>query len=143
MANVYNEGKLILTDGTVVWDGAEDFGVLLVTSSYTYDADHVDVADVTNELSGGGYARQTALGGRTITKNNTTNRVEYDATDETFPSLDIAAGQPVAAVIFNNTPAADADKQLIAYVSLTAPPVPNGGDYTIQWDAVGAFYLGD
>ncbi len=147
MANVYNRGKLVVTDGTLGatgWStGGADIGVLLVTSTYTYDADHNFVNQITNELSGGGYARQTAIAGRVIIENDGSNRVEYDATDVTFPNLDIAGGQPFAAVVFNETPGTDATRQLIAYVTLTTPPIPNGGNYIIQWDAAGVFFLGD
>lgn len=147
MANVYNRGKLILVDGTLGatgWStGGADIGMLLVTSAYAYDADHNFVSEITNELAGGGYARQTGLTGRTITENDASNRVEFDADDVTFPALDIAGGQPFAAVFYNNAPGADATRQLIGYGTLTTPPIPNGGDYIAQVDAAGLIYLGD
>jgi len=147
MANVYNRGKLVLTDGTHRsggWaDGAANIGVVLVTSTYAYDADHNFVSDVTNELSGGGYARQTGVGGRAITENDASNRVEYDMNDVTFATLALAAGQPFAAIVYNAAPASDAARQVLAYCQLTAPPVPNGGDYTVVWDAARVVYLSD
>lgn len=147
MANVYNSGKLILVDGGLGADGwatvAADIGALLVTTAYAYDADHGFVDAITNELVGGGYARLTALTGRTITKNDGTNRVEFDLSDITFPTLDIAAGQPFAVVLYNETPGTDATRELIAYGVLTSPNIPNGGDYTLNWDAAGGIFLGD
>ena len=147
MANVYNRGKLVMTDGTLGVDGwttgGADVGVLLVAAGYTYDADHNFVSDITNELSGGGYARQTGLTGRTATEDDANDRVSYDAANVVFPSLDIAAGQPVAAIVYNNTPGTDATRQLIARVVLNTPPTPNGGDYTVIWDAAGVLTLGE
>lgn len=147
MANVYNRGKLSLTDGTLGADGwttgGADIGVLLVAAGYTYDADHNFVSDITNELSGGGYARQTGLTGRTAAEDDAADRVSYDAANVLFPSLDIAAGQPVAAIVYNNAPGSDAARELLARVVLTAPPAPNGGDYTITWDAAGVLTLGE
>ncbi len=147
MANVYTRGKLAMTDGTLGaagWTtGGANIGVLLVTSSYTYDPDHDFVSDITNELSGGGYVRQTGLASRTVAENDTNDRIEYDAADVTFPSLDLAAGQPAAAIVYNNAPGSDATRQLLARVTLPGAPAPNGGDYTITWDAAGVLVLGE
>lgn len=136
-----------MTDGTLGaggWaTGGADIGVLLVTSGYTYDPDHNFVSDITNELSGGGYARQTGLSSRTISENDTADQIEYDAADVTFSSLDIAAGQPVAAIVFNNAPGSDATRQVLSRNVLTGPAVPNGGNYTITWDVDGVLVLGD
>lgn len=142
MANVYNRGKFNLGTGVVDWL-TTDIGVLLVTSTYTYDADHNFVSDITNELSGGGYARQTGIGGKTVTENDASDRVEYDATDVTFPTLGAAAGNPDSAIIYDNTTGLDTTRPLLARIPLTAPPVPNGGDYVIRWDATGLFQLGE
>jgi hypothetical protein len=142
MANVYNRGKLVMTDGTVDWDGATALGVILVTSTYVYNADHNFVSDLTNELAGGGYARQT-LAGRTQVEDDVNDRIEFDATDTTFPTLGAAAGNPAHAIVYDNTTGLDTTRDLICMVTLTAPPVPNGGDYTIQWDATGVLTLGE
>tara|TARA_R110000824_G_scaffold54028_1_gene149047 strand:+ start:10504 stop:10947 length:444 start_codon:yes stop_codon:yes gene_type:complete len=147
MANVYNRGKLAVTNGTLGatgWStGGADVGVLLVGAGYVYDPDHNFVSDLSNELAGGGYARVTALGGRTITEDDANDRVGYDALDATFTTLGAGAGTPTQAIVFNNTPGVDTAKELIARIPLTAPPLPNGGDYTIQWDASGVFRLDD
>jgi hypothetical protein len=147
MANVYNRGKLVMADGTLGssgWTSAgADVGVLLVAAGYAYDPDHNFVSDITNELSGGGYARQTGLTGRAATEDDANDRVSYDAANTVFASLDAAAGQPVAAIVYNNAPGTDATRHLIAHVVLSAPPAPNGGDYTITWDAAGVLNLGE
>lgn len=142
MANVYNRGKFNLGTGVVDWL-TTDIGVLLVTSTYAYDADHNFVSDITNELSGGGYARQTGIVGKTVTENDASNRVEYDADDVTFPTLGAAAGNPDSAIIYDNTTGLDTTRPLLARIPLTTPPVPIGGDYVIRWDATGMFQLGE
>lgn len=145
MADVYNRGKLTLIDGTLGatgWTtGGADIGVALVEAGYVYDPDHNFVSDLTNELAGGGYARVTGLGGRTFTEDDANDRVVLDADDATFSALGAAAGTPTQAIVFNNAPALDTAKELLARVALTAPPLPNGGDYTIQWDATGVIRL--
>lgn len=141
MANVYNRGKYNLGTGTVDWTTTA-ITVALVTSSYTYNADHDDLADITNELSGGGYAR-VALGTPTVTENDTNDRVEYDAVDTTFSSLGALAGTPARTVLAENVGAGDADKELLCSNVLTTPPAPNGGDYTIQWGSTGIINLND
>lgn len=51
MAEVHNLGNNYTTD---------TFKMLLTTSSYSPDgANHIELSDITNELSGNGYARQT------------------------------------------------------------------------------------
>jgi hypothetical protein len=63
MSGLYNGGAAALADD-VQWTSS-DLRVLLTTSSYTPNQDHAFVDDVTNELSGGGYAR-VSLGGQTV-----------------------------------------------------------------------------
>jgi len=137
-AALYNRGKYKLGDGSTAWASA-DIRCLLVTSSYTFDADHNTVSQLTNELSGGSYAR-VALSSKTITEDDTLDRVTYDAADTTFASLGAAAGTPARAILYKYN-ASDASAELISCHDLTSPPTPNGGDYTIVWSSSGTFYL--
>lgn len=134
-SGVYNRGKTTLVDGGVTWTSTA-LGVALVTGTYTPDDAHNFVSDLTNELSGGGYARGT-LGGKTgPTESDANNAAEYDATDQTFSSLGSAAGTPRYAILYDNTTAADASRELIAWYDLgTTNTTPNGGNYVIQWPA--------
>lgn len=126
------------SSGNVDWAGGTDVEVLLVTATYTYNPDHNFVSDITNEITNGGYVRQN-LTGRTKTENDASDRVEFDASDTTFPTL-AAGDQPAAAIVFRNT-GVDATSELICFNTLTAPPAPNGGDYTIVWAATGVCRL--
>lgn len=134
---VTNRGKVILvTNG---WAGTS-YRVALVTASYTPSADHNFVADLTNELSGGNYARQT-LASLTVTENDTDDRAQLDAADTVFSSLQLAAGTPRYAVVYRNV-TNDADSPIIAAIDLGDPPTaPTGADFTVAWDATGIIRL--
>lgn len=131
-SGVYNRGKYNLGNGVTVW-GTTTIGVALVTSTYTPNADHNVMSDITNELSGGGYARGT-LSGKTVTENDTNDRVEYNASKQTFTALQAAAGTPQYAIIYDNTTGADGTRELLAWVDLGTPDVPNGNDYEVRWN---------
>ncbi len=137
---LYNRGKKILSDASLAWTGAGDFRVLLVTSSYTPNVDHNTVSQITNELSGGGYARVALSGKSGPTQDDANDRVSFDASDATFVTLGAAAGTPAYAIVYKYN-AADASAELVGYFALTTPPTPNGGDYTIVWPTVGLFTL--
>ena len=139
MANVYNRGKAVLANGTVDWDTTA-VKVMLVTSTYTYNVDHNTRSQVTNEITNGGYtAGGVNLTGRVVTQNDTNDRAELAASNTLFASL-AAGDQPYAAIVYRNSGAAATD-DLISYNVLTTPPAPNGGDYTIVWDATGVLRL--
>jgi hypothetical protein len=142
---LYNRGKLILVNGTVDWAGATDVEVLLVDDTYTFDADHNFVSDVSgDELpSADNYARQD-LAGRTLVEDDATDRAVFDATDFSIAALGPATSGPIVggAIIFVNAGGADSANPLIAYVPLVDTQV-NGSDFTITWSSDGVFYLGD
>lgn len=137
---LYNRGAKILSDGTVDWDGATDVRVLLTTSSYTPVRTHNVVADVTNELSGTGYARK-ATASRTVTEVDGSNRAELDLADITYTGLVLAAGTPKYAVFYDEAGGTDASRQLIGVVDLGSAPAPDGSNYLVSWDATGVFRL--
>ncbi len=139
-SGVYNRGKAILggasvTAGPHVW-GTTAVGIALVTSSYTPNADHNFVSDLTNELSGGGYARITSMTSQSITENDTNDRTEYDAAKTTFTSLGAAAGTPAYAIVYDNTGGSDAARELLCWVDLGAAPAPDGNNYEVRWNSV-------
>ena len=66
-------------NGTNDYAGAT-FLALLLKSSYTFDATDVFISDLTpgtNELSGGSYARVSALSGRTISRTGSITKVTW------------------------------------------------------------------
>lgn len=109
---------------------------MLVDSTYSYSAAHQFVSDV---LAGSIIQR----GGNLGTKTEVSGVV--DAADLTFTA--VVTGKTVAAVIiYDDTPATDAAKQLLAFIdhdasaNVIALPT-NGGDITAQWNASGIFSI--
>lgn len=138
MGTMFQTGLQMLVNETNGWVNTNDFRVALCTTSYVADPDHDDMADVTNELSGGNYSRGS-LAGENIVIDDTNNQIECDATDQTFTALEAAAGSPTQAVVFEYGAGVDANAILVADCTLTTPPVPNGGDYVTQWSGEGVF----
>lgn len=140
MGTMFQTGLQYLVDGTDPWKTATDFRVSLHTSTYVADPDHDDMADTTNELSGGNYARQTSAS-EAIVIDDANNQIECDCGDVTFPTLGAAAGTPSQAIWFEYGGGVDGSAILIADCTLTAPPTPNGGDYVIQPSTEGVFKI--
>ncbi len=139
-SSLYNTGLEKILDGTVNLDAPADIRCLLLKSGYTFDPDHDFVSDLTpgsNEITVSGYARQT-MTGEVITRDDTNNRVMFDAGDVTFSAL--AAGETIVAAVLFIYNAADASAQLLAYIDLV-DTATSGGDVVIQWSANGIFYI--
>lgn len=137
MANAaYNRGKKKFIDGGLNFATA-DLRVLLVTSGYTFNADHNFVSDLTpgsNELSGTGYARKT-LASKATTQDDTNDRAEGDCDDIAYTAIN--AGTAAAAILFVQV-TNDADSYLVGkYDTGGFPLVTNGGDATIAINAEG------
>lgn len=139
----YNNAKENLGNGTIDWTAGTIVLMLIDDAgAYTFNPDDNIVDDLTpgsNESSGTGYARKD-LSGRTVVQNDTNDNAEYNATD---PSVYTGAdfGVIQAAVVYWEV-ATDADHILICYLDGASFPITtNGGDLTLQFDAVGAFTL--
>lgn len=78
--NLYNHVSERLGDGGIDLDN-NSFEVLLTTSSHTPLATHTTISDITNEVTGNGYARQS-LG--SVTWNLTGNSAAFDFADPQF-----------------------------------------------------------
>lgn len=126
---MYNTAREYIGDGTIDLD-SHTFKSLLVSSSYTPDYEtHTVLADITNELSGNGYARYTL----TMTWNRSTTTVTLDSDDVT----QTASGGAITArreVIFDDTPSSPADPLLCAALLDSTPAdvsVSDGNTLTI------------
>jgi hypothetical protein len=136
---LFNRGIQELLSGSTDWDGATDVRVMLVDADYVFDPDDNVVADlVAEELAGAsGYARQT-LASRTLTEDDTGNRVVLDAADTAFGALGVG-GTIGGIVVFRHT-GSDATAALIGFLDVS-PSIPtNGSTFTAQWSADGLFY---
>ncbi|MBN2503153.1 MAG: hypothetical protein JXB38_20415 [Anaerolineales bacterium] len=137
---IYNKGKMALLDGSVDLDD-DTIKVALVTASYTPDkADDEFFEDVTNEVSGTGYAAGgKPLANMQLIQDDAYNRVIVDADDTTWP---LAAFTTRAVVVYKDTGEASSSP-LIAYLDFENDRVASGEDFTLEWGVNGVFYLGE
>ena len=140
MANgCYNEGKKQIFNGSIDLD-TSTIKVMLVKSTYTFDADHAAVDDGTaddpasHEISVSGYSRQS-LAGRTVDKDTSNDFAYLDATDTVFSAL--ASGETIGGAIIFKDSGLDTTSIPIAFYDVT-DTATNGSDITIQWAAVGS-----
>jgi hypothetical protein len=106
--NFYNSWKNDIVE--VANCGSDTFKMLLTTSSYTPSASHATISDITNEVSGSGYARATLT---TTTAGQTGGTYTLDFDNPVFT----ASGGSIVArywVIYDDTPTSPADP-LVAY----------------------------
>lgn len=115
----------------------DDIRGALVTNAYTPDQDVHDYWDdvVASEASGSGYtANGQALANKTITYTGATNVLKLDADDLLWDPSTVTARH---VVVYDRTPASDATRPLMGYVSETGDIVSTAGPFTVTWDAAG------
>jgi len=141
VANVYNRTKRNALEGDLTLDSSTIRCLLLKSTAPVFNADHNFVADLvpgTNEITGGGYARQ-ALSSKTFAQVDASDWAEARNNELTFTN--IAVGQTVGAAVVFRLVTNDADSVLVAYYDL--PDTPGAGlDMKIQFDGTataGAF----
>lgn len=116
---------------------SDDIKLMICTSSYTPNqATHDYKNDVTNEVTGTGY---TAGGVSLTSKTANTSSLVFtiDAADINIASSTITGGRVL--VIYDNTPATDATKPLIAYCVLSGDESSVAGNWPHTFDAAGIF----
>jgi hypothetical protein len=103
----------------------------LHTSTYTPDQDaHDFFNDTSNEVSGGGYSRQT-LGTKSVNYDSATNTVSLRAANTSFSSLTATFRY---ALIWKDT-GSTATSPLLGFVDLGAQST-SATTFTIDWDDV-------
>ena len=119
--------------------GANVFKCLLLTNSYTPDLDHEYISDLTNELAGNGYGRQSLTG---ITLSQTGGTVKWDADNPEF----LAVGGALTAryyVLAHVNLQVDSAAELIGYGLLDDTPgdvvATAGNKITPIWGEGGIF----
>lgn len=118
--------------------GGTTIKVMLCTSTYAPAQDtHENKGDVTNEVTGTGY---TAGGATLASKTCTvTGRVTtFDAADTEWLNSTITARY---AVIYDDTPATDAEKKLLMYVDFGEDKSSSDGTFKLEWNASGIFTM--
>jgi len=134
-SGIFNQFKYNCLAGLVDLDGsgAHDIKVALLSSSYTFNADHSYWSDVSSyEVSGTGYtAGGQSLNNKSVTKDNANDKAVFDADDVTWSNSTITARY---AVLYDNTLI---NKDLIACFDFGEDKSSSNGDFTIQWSANG------
>jgi hypothetical protein len=136
---VYNSFKEFLGDGTIDLDG-DTFIMGLSTDTYTPALTHAGIADITNELSGSGYARKTL----SATWSLVSSTVTFDCDDQVWT----ASGGPITARyawIFDDTVTTPTADPLVCYSLLDTTPADvtatDGNTLTVAINASGVFTL--
>jgi hypothetical protein len=141
---VYNEA-VKLVDGTIDYLTDSNIKIMLLLSSYTFDADHAAVTTLAaSEVTVSGYtggfngAGRKVLGSKTLVKVDASNRVKFDAADPSAWTL--ATGETVggAAIIWENTN--DAGSVPLFFLDFADTPT-NGGSFTVSFHADGISYI--
>lgn len=134
-AKVYNKAITSLLNKEIDW-GSDTIKCMLTTSSYTpSQTNHQYKSSVTNEVSSSGTGYTT--GGQALASKTeviTGQVLALDAANTVWSTSSITARY---AVIYDDTPATDATKPLIAYVDFGADVTSSSGDFTIAWDSAG------
>jgi hypothetical protein len=124
---------------------SDNIEIILVKSTYVFDADHTNAAYAAAEISGvtgytGGYggAGRKLLGGKTITNDTVNDRTVYDANDPSSWTLGI--GDTVGgAIIGKKGSVSDADAVPIFFLDCADTPT-NGSIFQVLFDALGIGY---
>src|ERR1700744_2194982 len=120
---VYLGAQALGRSGGLAWnDPSKVFRVLLCSSAYVPDQSQQFVSEVTNELTGAGYSRLD-LGSRAVAEDAPNVRVEYEAFNAVWPSIN--AGTAAWAVVFEFV-TNDSDSTLVCAIDLTTIDSPNG-----------------
>jgi len=142
MANLtYNIYKKNVGDAEMDFssDSSQEFRIILTTDSYTPDADHTSVADITNELATGtGYSAfaddNKILANILSSVDNAADQAQFDADDTTWTSSTITARYAIIYKYVDTTPA---NCPLVCLVDFGSDKSSSDGDFTIQWSTDG------
>jgi hypothetical protein len=120
-------------NGTFDWDaGGQTYKVLLTTSSYTPSTAHDFANDVTNELSGTGYSRQT-VANRTVTVDAINHRTDFGADNITWSAINTGTA-PKYGVVIKDNGGADSANEIVWIIDLGTVAATNGGPLSIKWN---------
>lgn len=128
MANaLFDAGRGHFLDANIDWS-ADNIKLVLV--DHGVDTPVVATDDFLDDIGAGA---RIATSGNFASKTSTAGVA--DAADVTLSTVSGASVESI--VIYDDTPATDATKNLIAYIDTATglPVTPNGGDITVQWDS--------
>ena len=131
-SGVYNRFKYDAMVGNLALNASDTINIQLHTSTYTPNADHNVIGDLTNEVAaGGGYSTGgAALSTPTITQDDTNDVAYLDGVNTTWSTSTITARYAVVVDVTNTN-------SLICWIDFGSDKSSSGGDFTIQWDTTG------
>jgi hypothetical protein len=134
-STVYQSGLGKVIDRTIDYI-ADTIKCYLVAATYTADPDHDFVSDVTEigNVTGytggfGGAGRQT-LGSKTITIDDTNNRIRLTAADASFGAL--GTGVTIRGYAFTKETTNDAASRVLSFRQLASDTPTNGSSVTAE-----------
>ena len=136
--HMYSKLPLNAFNGNIspLGDVGTDIKCMLCTSDYVPNQDdHEDITDITNEVSGTNYV----AGGASLENKEweTVGRVStFKASAVEWTDSTVTARY---AVVYDNTPAADADKKLLFYIDFETDKSTSDGLFRIAWATAGIF----
>lgn len=134
MGVVYNEA--ITSIGKCEIDYLnDDIVVLLTTDDGDIDNDTY-ISDLTGEITGGGYTRQT-LASKTITTDDTNNRAIFDAADTQWTGLT----NSFRYIHVAQNSGSDATSRLITKIDTGSVQAIDNGTYDITWPVSGVLFI--
>lgn len=113
----------------------DDIDVLLLTDEPDIDADTY-ISDLSGEITGGGYTRQT-LTSKTITTDDTNDRAIFDAADVQWTGLSNTFRYIVVAQNTGN----DTTSRCITKIDTGSSQTLDNGTYDITWPTSGLFFI--
>lgn len=112
---------------------ADTFKAMLVTASYAPNKDtHTKRSDVTNEVTGAGYAAGGAVSVATVTKDNANDRIDISFGNVVWSTATLTAR---GAVLYKSRGGAASADELVAYVDFGADVTSTAGDFTATFSS--------
>jgi hypothetical protein len=150
-AEFFNHGKKVIfdhSDTDAVDLLADNIRVgLMEQGVYSPDIDsHTywgDSGVSSDEITATGYDANgdgRNLASKTMTQDNTNDRVEFDAADLTYDAIGGAANDTFDRILLFKWTGVAGTSPVVAYADVTATTT-NGGDVTLTWDAEGILQM--
>lgn len=115
-SSLYNHFLAKGLNGTIDCD-TDSFKGMLVTASYTFDADHDFRNDITNEVSGTGYTAGGAAVTIAVTTNTTSDLTSISFSEPSWSTATITNAR--AMVVYKNRGGASSADELVAFLDFT------------------------
>lgn len=131
-SNLYTPSLLKIATNDLDFE-TDTIKALAVTSGYTFSKSHEFVSQITNEVSGTGYSRQTLSTKSIVSTTGTPDQIEFkDTGGVTFTNIDVSGSGDIAALIIYKEVTTDSDSPVICYVDI--PDIAtNGSTITIDF----------